>query len=248
MGPGERKECHVVSTSSRSAAAAGVAACALAIPGLAGCGELSQVGAGTHNPPAQTFTVTAHVTTLVVKGGAGSIDVTGSNRGTVSVSQQISYTKAPPAATHALSGTTLTLSYACPAELVCGVSYNVQVPLGVAVQVSSAAGAITLISLTGPVRAQTSAGLITANGLTSSTAELKSDAGGIDATFSAAPASVQATTHVGPISIAVPASASYKVSTHTYVGSSTVTVPESPASTHAISASSDLGSITISPS
>lgn len=247
MGPGERKECHVVSTSSR-AAAIGVAACALAIPCLAGCGELSQVGAGTRNPPAQTFTVTAHVTTLVIKGGAGSIEVTGSDRSTVSVSQQVSYTKTAPAASHVVAGTTLTLSYACPAQLVCSVSYTVQVPLGVAVQASSAAGTITLISLAGPVRAQTSAGLITANGLTSPTAELKSHAGGIDATFSAPPDSVQATTNVGPISIGVPASASYKVSTHTYVGSSTVTVPKSAASPHAISASSDLGSITISPS
>lgn len=221
----------------------------LAFPGLlAGCGGLSQIGGGTHNPPAQVFTVTARVTTLVIKGGAGTIDVTGSDRGTVSVSQQFSYTKAAPAAAHVVSGTTLTLSYTCPSEIVCGVSYNVQVPQGVAVQVSSAAGAITLTGLAGPVSAQTSAGLITATGLSSPTASLKSNAGGIDATFAAAPASVHASTNIGPISISVPGSASYAIDTHTYVGSSTVTVPKSPASSHTISASSDLGSITISPS
>lgn len=215
---------------------------------LAGCGGLSQIGAGAHNPPPQVFTVTARVTTLVIKGGAGNIDVTGSGRGTVSVSQQLSYTKSAPAAAHVVSGTTLTLSYTCPSEIVCGVSYNVQVPQGVAVQVSSAAGAITLTGLAGPVSAQTSAGLITATGLSSPTASLKSNAGGIDATFTAAPASVHASTNVGPISISVPGSASYAIDTHTYVGSSTVTVPKNPASQHAISASSDLGSITISPS
>lgn len=188
------------------------------------------------------------MTTLVVKGGAGSIDITGGDRGAIAVSEQTSYSKTPPAATRAVSGTTLTLSYRCPAQLVCGVSYKVQVPRGVAVQVSTAAGAITLTSLAGPVRAQTSAGLITANGLSSPTAELKSNAGGIEAAFSAAPASVRAATNVGPISIGVPGSASYKVDTHTYVGSSTVTVPRNPVSPHAISASSDLGSITISPS
>jgi hypothetical protein len=220
---------------------------ALSVP-LAGCGGLSQFGAGTHNPPAQAYTVTARVTTLVVKGGAGTIDVTGSDRGTIGVSQQESYGKTAPTAAHVISGTTLTLSYSCPSEFVCGVSYDVQVPAGVAVRVSSAAGAITLTSLAGPVSAQTSAGLITATGLTSPTASLKSDAGGIDAVFSAAPASVHASTNVGPISISVPGSASYAIDTHTYVGSSTVTVPKSPASPHAISASSDLGSITISPS
>jgi hypothetical protein len=220
---------------------------ALSVP-LAGCGGLSQFGAGTHNPPAQAYTVTARVTTLIVKGGAGTIDVAGSDRGTIGVSQQESYGKTAPTATHVISGTTLTLSYTCPSEFVCGVSYDVQVPAGVAVRVSSDAGAITLTALAGPVSAQTSAGLITATGLTSPTASLKSDAGGIDAVFSAAPASVHASTNVGPISISVPGSASYAIDTHTYVGSSTVTVPKSPASPHAISASSDLGSITISPS
>jgi hypothetical protein len=215
---------------------------------LAGCGGLSQFGAGTHNPPAQAYTVTARVTSLVVKGGAGTIDVTGSDRGTIGVSQQESYGKTAPTATHVISGTTLTLSYTCPSEFVCGVSYDVQVPAGVAVRVSSDAGAITLASLAGPVSAQTSAGLIAATGLTSPTASLKSDAGGIDAVFSAAPASVHASTNVGPISIDVPGSASYAIDTHTYVGSSTVTVPKAAASAHVISATSDLGSITISPS
>ena len=90
--------------------------------------------------------------------------------------------------------------------------------------------------------------LITAISLSSPTATLKSKAGGIDATFSAAPSSVHASTNVGPITLAVPGSAAYQIDTHAYVGSSTVTVPKNPASPHVISASSDLGSITISPS
>jgi hypothetical protein len=215
---------------------------------LAGCGGLSQFGAGTHNPPATAYTVTQHVTTLIVKSGSGTIDVTGSNRGSIGVSEQQSYGKTPPTATHAVSGTTLTLSYTCPSEFVCNVSYTIAVPAGVTVQASSSSGAITLISLAGPVSAQTSAGLITATSMTSPTASLKSDAGGIDADFSSAPASVHASTNVGPISISVPGSASYAIDTHTYVGTSTVTVPKATASAHAISASSDLGSITISPS
>lgn len=214
---------------------------------LAGCGQVGQLGSGTHHPPATAYTLTARVTTLVVKGGAGSITVTGSDRAAITVSQQSSYTTTPPAATHVVSGTTLTLSYACPAEFACGVSYDIRVPRGVAVQASSTAGAITLTSLAGPVSAHTTAGLISATGLGSPTASLKTTAGGINAAFTAAPASVRASTNVGPISISVPRSASYQVNTHTYVGSSTVTVPRSPASPHAISASSDLGSITITP-
>ena len=232
---------------SRPAAVGCVIACVV-IPSLAGCGSLRQVGAGAHTGPATTFTVAARVTTLVVHGGTGSITVTGTGRGTILVSQRASYSKTPPAATHVVSGTTLTLGYTCPGQLVCGMAYDVQVPRGVAVRADASAGAITLISLAGPVTARTSAGLISATRLSSRTAELKSNAGGIDAAFTAAPGSVHASTNVGPITINVPGSASYQIQTHTYVGTSTVTVPKDAASPHAITASSDLGSITISPS
>jgi hypothetical protein len=232
---------------SRFAMSAGIAACAV-LPLLAGCSQLKQIGAGSHTAPAKTFTVTARVTTLVINGGAGTIDVTGSNRGTILVSQQSSYSKTPPAATHRLSGTTLTLAYTCTAQLMCGVSYVVQVPRSISVRAVTRAGSITLTSLAGPVTAQTDAGLITTTGLGSPTADLKSNAGGIDATFSAAPGSLHASTNVGPITLNVPGSASYKIDTHTFVGSSTVTVRKNAASPHVITASSDLGSITISPS
>ena len=232
---------------SRPAAIGCVIACAV-IPWLAGCGSLRQIGAGAHAGPTTTFTVTARVTALVVKGGTGSITVTGSGRSTILVSQRASYSKTPPAGTHVVSGTTLTLGYTCPAQLVCGMAYDVQVPRGVAVRATTSAGAITLTSLAGPVTAQTTAGLISATSLSAPTAELKSNAGGINASFTAAPGSVHASTNVGPITISVPGSASYQIQTHTYVGTSTVTVPRDAASPHAITASSDLGSITISPS
>lgn len=232
---------------SRPAAIGCVIACAV-IPSLAGCGSLRQIGAGAHSAPAQTFTVSARVTSLVVKGGTGSITVTGTSRRTILVSQRASYSKTAPAATHVVAGTTLTLGYTCPAQLVCGMAYDVQVPRGVAVRAVTTAGAITLTALAGPVSAQTGAGLISVTGISSRTAELKSNAGGIDAVFTAAPASVHASTNVGPITINVPGSASYQIQTHTYVGTSTVTVRKNAASPYTISASSDLGSITIGPS
>jgi len=218
-----------------------------ALPVVGGCGALKQVGAGAHNAAAQTFTITGHVTTVVIDGGASSVSVTGSDRGTIGVSQQASYSKTPPLTSRRVAGTTLTLSYSCKAELVCGVEYAVQVPRGVAVRASTRAGAITLTSVTGDVSAQTDAGVIIANDLGSATVELKSNAGGIIAAFSAVPGSIRASTNIGAISITVPGVVAYQIHTHTYVGSSTVSVRKNPASPHVITASSDLGSITISP-
>ncbi len=217
-------------------------------PLLAGCGALGQVGAGAHSPPAASFTVATRVTAVVIGGGNGSVDVTGSARSTVSVSQQATYSDTPPKATHVVHGTTLTVSYTCPAQLVCSVSYQVQVPRGVAVSVSTSAGAVTLTSLAGTLNVHASAGLITAVDLRSPVATFKTNAGGVIATFAVPPRSLTAATNVGPISLTVPGSVAYRLTTHTFVGTSTVTVHRGSSPAHTISASSDLGSISISPS
>jgi hypothetical protein len=225
---------------------AACAALALAAS-LTGCDALGKLGTTGHYPAATAFTIDSRVTTVIIEGGSGTVDVAGANRSTVAVSQQASYSKTPPAARHTLSGTTLTLSYACKVELSCGVSYTVAVPSGVAVRVSAGAGAITLTSLSGSVSAQTSAGLITADDLRSAVVSLTSDAGGIIATCSVPPRSLHASTKVGAITLTVPGAVAYKVSTRTFVGASTVTVRRSASSAYAITASSDVGSISISP-
>lgn len=217
------------------------------LPLLAGCAAIPKLGSGTHNPAASVFTVSSRVTAVIIDGGSGSVDVTGSSRSTVSVSQRVTYSGRPPAATHVLRGTTLTLSYTCPTELVCGVSYAVQVPAGVAVSASAGAGAVTLTSLAGTVTAHADAGLITAVDLRSADASFKSNAGGVIASFSVAPRTLTASTNVGPITLTVPGSVGYRLSTHTVVGSSAITVRRSASSAHSISASSDLGSISVSP-
>jgi len=229
----------------RRHAVAGAALLA-AVPLLAGCGALGNLGAGSHNPPAKQFTVTARVTSLVIHGGTGSIDVTGTSGSAVTVSQQATYSSTAPAASHVLRGTTLSVSYTCPSELVCGVSYDVKVPRDVAVSVSASAGSVTLTSLAGPVSARASAGLITAVDLRCGVASFSANAGGVIATFAAAPRSVTATTNVGPITLTVPGSVAYQVAAHTVVGTSTVTVRRG-GSGHSISARSDLGSISVSP-
>ncbi len=223
------------------------AAAALAVLGgaLAGCDALGKLGASAKYPAATTFTIKTRVTSLVIDGGSGSISVTGGPGAVTSVSQQESYSTTPPVIRRVLRGTTLTLSYSCPAELSCGVSYTISLPAAAAVTVSTGAGGITLSSLSGPVTARADAGLITADSLSSAMASFRSSAGGVIAAFAVPPRSVSASTDVGPITVTVPGSAAYRISTHTYVGTSSVTVRSSTTSPYAISASSDLGSISI---
>jgi hypothetical protein len=214
---------------------------------LTGCDALGKLGTTGHYPAATSFTIDRRVTTVIIEAGSGSVDVTAASRSTVAVSQQASYSTKPPAASRTLSGTTLTLSYTCAAELTCGISYTVAVPRGVAVRVSAGTGAITLTSLSGLVSAQTGAGLITAVDLRSASVSLKSDAGGIIAACSVPPRSLHASTDLGAIALTVPGSVAYKISARTFVGTSTITVRRSASSPYAITTSSDVGSVSISP-
>lgn len=241
------------------AAASGAVLAACSVPlAVSGCGTAILSPSGTHAAPGpaasssgpRSYTVSSPVTTVVVSGGAGTVTVTGTSAATVTVTEQAYYSDSakPPSTSHVDRDGTLTLAYSCPLQLTCGVSYVVGVPRRDAVQVSDREGAITLASLDGPLRAQTVTGVITATGLDSPSATFKSTAGEISATFSAVPASVSASTTAGPITLRLPPASAYQVHAHTYVGSSTVTVRQSATAGSVITASSDVGTVTIGPS
>jgi len=242
----------------RRARAAAAVTGASAVLALAGCSSVSsslkqastslkQAGAGVHAAPAKSYRV-AGVSSVTVSTG-GTVTVTGtSGPGPVTVTENATYSTARPVTSHKVAGSALTLGYACENQILCGVDYDVTVPHGTAVHVNGGQGTVTLTALSGPVTAKTVTGLISADDLTSPTARLTADEGGVTATFSAAPASVDASTNAGSVVLSVPGSAAYKVNAHAVVGVSTVTVRRSPASAHVITAHSDLGGITVDPS
>jgi hypothetical protein len=196
-----------------------------------------------------TYAVSAPVSTLVVSSGAGAVTITGSQRSTVAVTEQIQFSSRPPAMTRTLAGKTLTLGYQCPHESLCAVSYHIQVPRDVAVRVTSGAGEIQLSSLAGTVTASSGIGLISAADLTSRTASFTTSQGEIDAVFTAAPMTVHATTNQGAINLRVPGTVSYDVNAPPgELDSAIVTIPRSSSSRHVIDATCKTGSLLIGPS
>ena len=87
--------------------------------------------------------------------------------GRVSVTQLVYYSKTAPVTTRTVSGKTLTVTYDCPTQLVCGVAYTLAVPRSAAVRVTTGAGSVRLTGLAGSVTAKADVGLINATGLTS---------------------------------------------------------------------------------
>ena len=202
---------------------------------------------GTHRATT-TYQVSAPVSTVVVTGHVGNVTITGGSGPTISVTQQVDYSKTPPTTTRTVSGNTLTVTYSCPAQVVCGVAYTLGVPRTVAVQVTAGAGSIRLAGLAGNVTAKADVGLISATGLTGASASLTTSVGAISASFAAAPATVQASARVGAITLRVPGTVSYKISADAHLGRATISTQRNASSAHAITATTDVGAILIAPS
>jgi hypothetical protein len=214
--------------------------------GLAACTSSSS-SSGTHKATAR-YQITAPVSTVVIVSHVGNVTVTGGSGPGVSVTQQVYYSKTAPTATRTVSGTTLTVTYDCPAQLVCGVAYTLAVPRSAAVRVTAGAGSVRLTGLAGSVTAKVDVGLINATGLSSASASLTTRAGAISATFTAAPTTVRATANVGAITVHVPGTTSYKIAADARVGKTTVSARQSASSGHTITATTDVGAIVVAPS
>src|SRR6266571_6628255 len=201
---------------------------------------------GTHQATAR-YLITAPVSTVVIVSHVGNVTVTGGSGPGISVTQQVYYSKTAPATTRMVSGKTLTITYSCPAQLVCGVAYTLAVPRSVALRVTAGAGAVRLAGLAGTVTAKVDVGLISATGLTSASVSLSTRVGGISASFAAAPATVQASARVGAIRLHVPGTAAYRVNANAHVGKATVSTRQSSSSAHVITATTDVGAILVAP-
>jgi hypothetical protein len=136
------------SSSTPGAASSAGTATASASPGLS--------VPGTHQATSR-YQISAPVSTVVIVGHVGNVTVTGGSGPAVSVTQQAYYTRTAPATTRTVSGNTLTVTYDCRAQVVCGVAYTLAVPRSVAVRVTVGAGAVRLTGLAGSVTAKADA-------------------------------------------------------------------------------------------
>jgi hypothetical protein len=107
-------------------------------------------------------------------------------------------------------------------------------------------GDISLTGVSGPVTARTSQGQISGDGLAAKTATVSTEQGDIDLAFVVPPQSVTAITQQGSVDIRLPAAVAYRVSASTQLGSRSVTVPQSALATHAVTARTEVGSVTVS--
>ncbi|WP_328927612.1 DUF4097 domain-containing protein [Streptomyces sp. NBC_00190] len=225
---------------------------------LAGC----SLGDGPQKKATADATVTEAVTAVEVTGArAGSIEVTAGNGAGVTVRRTVHYRgdTAPTPGQRVTAGV-LTFSSGCDAT--CFIDYRLEVPASATVRLESSSGRITVTGVaaaeltadsgevradrvTGPLKATTSSGGITATGLSGPSADVHSESGDARLHFAVAPSSVRAETTSGDVILKVPP-APYQLAVTTTSGTRDVTVPADPSAPSRLAAKTTSGNVRVS--
>jgi DUF4097 and DUF4098 domain-containing protein YvlB len=119
------------------------------------------------------------------------------------------------------------------------------VPAATAVEITTQAGAVSLVDLTGDVMIITDAGAVEGKGLGGDSVSVKTQAGATSLEFTEPPATVEASTELGAISVKVPGGTAYAVDASTEAGGSDVSVQQDPSSPHKLSLRTRVGGIRV---
>ncbi|MGP4022135.1 DUF4097 family beta strand repeat-containing protein [Actinomadura sp. 3N407] len=154
---------------------------AVAATAVAGCGNLSF---GTHEET-RSYTAPAGITALKIRGDGSRVRVTVSDTDTIKVSERLRWSndKNKPEARRVTEGDTLTLSADCANATIgataCGISYRVQIPDDIPVEINSNDGSIVASGLAGTVKLHSDNGSIEVSDMRASSASISSNDGSV---------------------------------------------------------------------
>jgi hypothetical protein len=222
-------------------------------------------GAWPQNVVTRTETVPQPVTSLVVLGYGGQVQVASGPVSRVQVTETIRYDSGnrPPAVMQSVSGGRLVLSDPACDDLDCSVDFRMTVPPGVTATVSTGGGPATVSGVAGasldsgggPARAtqiggplivDTGGGTLIARDITAATATVTTGGGPATVAFSAAPKSVKLSTDGGTAVLAVPGGP-YAVTADSGGGPELLGIATDPAARPTLTVSSGGGPLRIEP-
>jgi DUF4097 and DUF4098 domain-containing protein YvlB len=229
-------------------------------------GTVSVVDLIGHTTDVQPIAYGAQVRNIVIRTGSGSVTVRGSSRADISGQRTVEHSWQTPTVDEHVDGDTLTLTGHCQFGAVawCSVSYTLDVPSGVHVDVDSGSGTVSMANLdgdvvahtgagtidatelSGPLDLETGAGSVSATQLTSATLLAQSGAGSLHVQFVRPPTKVEAHSGAGSIDVEVPRDGTaYAVTGTTGHGSREIKVATAPGSNHVLQLESGAGSTSV---
>jgi hypothetical protein len=219
---------------------------ALAVAGTF-LGGAFDVGPGHTRTETRTFPQA--VRSLTLKTDAGDIELVRGERLIVRETHHY-HGSQDPKVSHTLDGGALTIEdHGCSGRTWlhgCSTDFRVEVPAGIALQITSHAGDLSATKIQAPsLQADTNAGDIELTALEAPSVHAESDAGDVELELVRPPRLLQAKTDAGDVEIAVPRGA-YAVTTDTDAGDENVTgLVVDPRAPNRIDASTDAGDVTV---
>lgn len=207
------------------------------------------VASGFARASAQESFTAGGVRAVHVRADAGQVRVVRAAGDDVEVSVTAEGTWRTPTTVRERDGGTLLLSARCdtPAALGrCEVSYTVEVPDGVDVDLEVSAGRVSVDGVDGEVLARSHAGEVELTDLRSERVDAASDVGRVAVTFAEPPASVRASSETGAVEVTLPAGGEpYAVDATSDVGGTVVDVRTDPASPRSVVARTAVGHVSV---
>jgi hypothetical protein len=232
-----------------------------------GWGTLNVIELLAHEQRTERFTVpAAALTRLSVDSDSGSVRIVGTDTDEISVQAEISDGLRDTGFSHEVVDSTLELRSSCPVigSMWCRVSYRIEVPRGLdvdvdadndrvdvrnidgAVVIEADNGRIELTDISGTIEARSNNGRIIGLDLSGGVVDVGADNGAIELEFTAPPDRVHASANNGSIDVAVPRiDDGYSVIADTNNGGRDIEVDDNPESTHVITIETDNGSIAV---
>lgn len=212
---------------------------------LTGCGLASV--AGPNNEDTASYQVTDKVTKLQLNNNSGDAVVTETDGSAVRVVETLRWRgEDKPKPEHKVEGQALLLTYDCTSNWgSCSVDYKIEVPKGLAVDLDSGSGNLTLRSLTGQIDLHVGSGDVDAADLGGKKVIANAGSGNIELKYASAPESAQMKAGSGDITLSVPEGA-YDVKTDMGSGDANVSVKTDGSSPNKISLQAGSGDVTVS--
>ncbi|MFI6926794.1 DUF4097 family beta strand repeat-containing protein [Nonomuraea spiralis] len=224
------------------AVAGGLLAAALV---LTGC-RIESFGGSTSQDTA-SYEVKDKVSKLQVKSDAGDTVITETDGTAIRVIETLRWRgDDKPRPQHKVEGQALFVTYDCPSNWgSCSVDYKIEIPKGLAVDLDSGSGDITLRALSGQLDVELGSGDIDGSNITGKKAYVKAGSGNVELKYAAAPDSAELECGSGDITLRVPTGA-YDIKTDVGSGDASVPIKSDPASPHKISLTAGSGDVVVS--
>jgi hypothetical protein len=217
----------------------------------------------------RTFSMGSGTSQLRVEVGSGSVRLTPAHGAALQVHRTVRHGWREPNIEERTDGSRAVIEASCPTFLGgrCSIHYEIAVPDGYAVELSTSSGDVhvsglrtqslrtsvssgrtTLVDVGGPIDIRSSAGAVSATGLRSSRVTAEVSSGNTRLDFFSAPSDVSVSASSGDVTVQLPAVGNpYRVRATSSSGQQRVDVPVDPGSPRSVTVQASSGDIDVQP-